>query len=97
MWEIKFGEDIMYRIVGLDDLNVSVELWESGGEVIEKGRYQGQLSQAKWKTLGYFGNFEHACKYIVNSLHMVLPNHILDTLYMVKKAQVTLIEKVKNG
>lgn len=36
------------RIIRSDAYNWSIQEWQSGGDVIERGRFAGQTKQAKW-------------------------------------------------
>lgn len=37
------------RIIRADSLNWAIQEWQEGGDVIERGRFTGQIKKAKWK------------------------------------------------
>jgi hypothetical protein len=38
------------RIIRSDAYNWSIQEWQSGGDVIERGRFAGQAKQSKWRN-----------------------------------------------
>jgi hypothetical protein len=37
------------RIIRADGLNWAIQEWQPGGDIIERGRFTGQVKKAKWK------------------------------------------------
>jgi len=42
------------RIIRADSLNWAIEEWQSGGDIITRGRFTGQVKKAKWKMAESF-------------------------------------------
>lgn len=42
------------RIIRADSLNWAIEEWQPGGDLIERGRFTGQIKKAKWKMAESF-------------------------------------------
>ena len=42
------------RIIRADSLNWAIEEWQPGGDIIERGRFTGQVKKAKWKMAESF-------------------------------------------
>lgn len=58
-----------YRIVRRDPLNWAIERWQEGGQPISRGRYAGQLTQAKWDTVnpvGFYPTLAHAARRLLD-------------------------------
>lgn len=43
-----------YRITHPDEFNWCIEEWQEGGKEIEKGKFQGEFTKAKWKPSNAF-------------------------------------------
>jgi hypothetical protein len=57
------------RIRNRDSRNWTIEGYQSGGEIIERGRFVGQEKQEKWDELnpiGYFPTLAHAAKRLLD-------------------------------
>lgn len=52
-----------YQLQKKDELNWQIFVWQEGGQEISRGRYAGQLTQAKWCGLeSYHYTLENAAK-----------------------------------
>lgn len=51
------------RIIRADSLNWAIQCWQEGGDVIERGRFTGQIKKAKWKMPEvFFRTLAHAAR-----------------------------------
>lgn len=55
-----------YAIRKVDDLNWQIFKWQEGGETIERGRYVGQETQARWCPMeSYHPNVVNAAQWLL--------------------------------
>jgi len=82
-----------YRIRRQDKRNLVLEIWQPG-RLIEKGKYQGQMSDPKWEILGYYGTVDSL---VVGLLKMTInPSFIAESRLLSKRGTDSLIAGVRS-
>lgn len=48
--------------IEIDDLNHTLMKFTEGGEVISRGKYEGQITKDKWSVVGHYPNIQHCLR-----------------------------------
>ena len=87
-----------YRITHPDPFNWCIEEWQEGGAKIEKGRFQGEVTKAKWKAANeFYPTLKEAAKALLNKAagDAILNNEIKDILEAINKAETIVLKTLK--
>lgn len=86
-----------YRITHPDPFNWCIEEWQEGGAKIEKGRFQGEVTKAKWKAANeFYPTLKEAAKALINKAtgDAILNNETKDILEAIKIAEERVINSL---
>ena len=86
-----------YRITHPDPFNWCIEEWQEGGAKIEKGRFQGEVTKAKWKAANeFYPTLKEAAKALLNKAagDAILNNETKDILEAIKIAEERVINSL---
>jgi hypothetical protein len=86
-----------YRITHPDPYNWCIEEWQEGGAKIEKGRFQGEVTKAKWKAANeFYPTLREAAKALLNKAagDAILNNETKDILEAIKIAEERVINSL---
>ena len=86
-----------YRITHPDPFNWCIEEWQEGGAKIEKGRFQGEVTKAKWKAANeFYPTLKEAAKALINKAagDAILNNETNDILEAIKIAEERVINSL---
>lgn len=86
-----------YRITHPDPFNWCIEEWQEGGKQIEKGRFQGEVTKAKWKAANeFYPTLKDAAIGLLNKdiSNQLLNNETKDILEAIKKAEERVINSL---
>jgi hypothetical protein len=90
-----------YRITHPDPYNWCIEEWQEGGATIEKGRFMGGKTTAKWKAPScYYPSLKEAAmglmqKAIGDSLLNKEANTILEAINLAEKRVLETLSQMK--
>jgi hypothetical protein len=68
---------LKYAIRKLDENNWQIHEWQAGGDEITRGRFVGQITQAKWKPMdSYHGDVDGAVRWLMKAATLAnAPKH----------------------
>lgn len=86
-----------YRITHPDPFNWCIEEWQEGGKQIDKGKFQGEVTKAKWKAANeFYPTLKEAAKALINKAagDAILNNETKDILEAIKIAEERVINSL---
>lgn len=92
----------LLRIRNRDENNWVIEGYVSGGQVISRGRYAGQVSKGGWdenNPLGYYQTLEHAARrlldYEIKMLTDVVGDNIINKIEEARKSVIAAVKEAQ--
>lgn len=88
-----------YRITHPDIYNWCIEEWQEGGGTIERGRYKGQVQQARWKAAeNFYPTLDEAAKGLLRRAagDAILTQEANSILEAIKIAEGRVIETLES-
>jgi len=87
-----------YRITHPDPHNWAIEEWQEGGSIIDRGRYKGQVQQARWKAPElFYPTLDDAAKALLRKAagDAILNNEANNILNAIEIAEIRVMEALE--
>jgi hypothetical protein len=88
-----------YQIIKSDKYNWTIQYFQTGGEIVQRGRYAGQPMRERWIDVGYYPNLADAARALLDKAagDAIITGEANTLLDAINKAETKVLEILQNA